>query len=387
MTMIKGFYRFFLLSLFLLNGAFSFYLYAQSGSGNYCYTERTDLRRYDNGKYIGLKSREVRSFITRKKSNTDETFYDGNFYVWQETRRNKVNVRGKINEAIPSSFFIDKKGSMSMVEDRGFPSFRSFPSFAESESSWTAESVRAVDPKENGIITRIPFLAQYTYVKDEKYMGQDAAVLKAKWATRYGENNLDENGDPDLVRAEGSHNATICISKKTGAALLVRDQVDETYYYRDGSKIAFKGSIVLFTEYPPAVDHKAVGKAVKKAGIPVEQTDAGLRLRIADLNFVADSAELLPGQEELLEKIAGVLKEAKDSSFLVEGHTADTNEPVSEMKLSKERAFAVAKKLSLYGIPEEKFICKGYGAARPLADNSTKEGMAANRRVEITILE
>ena len=362
-------------------------LYAQTG--NYCYTERTDLLRYDNGKYTGLRSREVRSFITKKNSSAKETFYDGNFYVWQETRRNRQSVQGKINEAIPASFILTSEGQMQMLEDKGFPSFRSFPALAAGEKSWTAEAVRVVDPKEKGVFTHIPFLALYTLVKEEKYKGQDCLLLKADWATRYGGDNIDVEGDPDLVRAEGSHKATMYINKKTGAALVVRDEVDETYFYKDGSSVAFKGSISLFTDYAPAVDHKAVIKEAKKTNvqIPIEQTDSGLRLTISNLNFVPDSAELLPGQEEVLKNIASVLLQAKSSSFLVAGHTADTNEPISEMQLSKERAFAVAKMLAQYGIPEEKFICKGYGATRPLADNSTKEGMAKNRRVEITILE
>ena len=56
-----------------------------NGSGNYILVERTDLRRYDNGRYIGLMSREVRSFITAMDKpetvfsdvNPLDKFYDG----------------------------------------------------------------------------------------------------------------------------------------------------------------------------------------------------------------------------------------------------------------------------------------------------------------------
>ena len=58
------------------------------------------------------------------------------------------------------------------------------------------------------------------------------------------------------------------------------------------------------------------------------------------------------------------------------------------MKLSIERARVIAEMLVALGVrkPEE-IIIVGYGAERPIADNSTPEGMARNRRVEITILE
>ena len=52
-----------------------------SGGRNYSLVERTDLRRYDNNKYIGLVSREVRSFIVN-----DGNLYDGSFYIDEGTK-------------------------------------------------------------------------------------------------------------------------------------------------------------------------------------------------------------------------------------------------------------------------------------------------------------
>ena len=106
-----------------------------------------------------------------------------------------------------------------------------------------------------------------------------------------------------------------------------------------------------------------------------------------NLQFKADSAELLPGEKERLDQIASILREVPESQFLVEGHTASTGNETGEIKLSGERAHAIAKELSLRGIPAEKFICKGSGSHKPVSDNSTPEGKALNRRVEITILE
>ena len=119
----------------------------------------------------------------------------------------------------------------------------------------------------------------------------------------------------------------------------------------------------------------------------VDETPAGLRLTIKNLQFKPDSAQLLPGEEERLDQIAQVLKQAREQMFLVEGHTASVGFASGEMKLSKERAHAIAEALVQRGIPAQKFICKGSGGTKPIADNSTPEGKALNRRVEITILE
>lgn len=449
-----------------------------NGGRNYTLVERTDLRRYENNRYVGLLSREIRSFI----SNYGD-LYEGSFYVSQDTVRASLSVADQIHDSIPSKFRISDDGKLTMIEDYGYPTFRSFPAFSANRikhgDSWQAKAERAVDPLNKGIVTKIPMYVQYTYTGDENVRGEDVYVLTAKWATRYGQNiYMDFGGDKELKQAMGSHNATMYVSKVTGNAIVVRDSVDETFVYNDGKAVTFKGTISLFTEYPPAVDRSKVIRALQrvaaidgdeakllaqvatktdgaqsKAGskyadvakissgsqssrdaqstaysqsksgsqksasskpsaesiskavaavskslsdqaiaaaskpIKVENTTAGIRLTIQNLQFKPDSAELVSGESSRLDQIASVLREVPESQFLVEGHTAATGNETGEMRLSALRAHKIAKELSKRGIPQEKFICKGSGAHKPVADNSTPAGKAVNRRVEITILE
>ncbi|MBO4547456.1 MAG: OmpA family protein [Treponema sp.] len=418
--------------------------FVYSGSQNYSLVERTDLRRYDNGKYVGLMSREARSFIV-----CDGGVYDGDFFVHQDTVHNQKIVVNGIHDSIRSVFKIAADGTLTMIQDNGYPSFRSFPAFPKEKikqgESWKANAVRAVDPLGKGVATRIPIIVEYTYLRDEIFNGQEVYVLAARWASRYGYSYADPNGDQDLLCANGSNNATMYIRKTDCAALVVRDSVDELYEYSDGNKIAFKGTISLFTEYPPAVDTtrlfpainrvavadtgsggtvaspgtgagssgkpktsgdagqearpmneskwlekvRVVGSSNKpgESSVKIEKTAGGIRLTIQNLHFKPDSAELLPSEAALLDKIASILKETGSNKLLVNGHTASVGNPSGEMALSIERARAVASQLSKRGIDADKFICRGSGSSQPVADNSTKEGMAQNRRVEITILE
>lgn len=449
-----------------------------NGGRNYTLVERTDLRRYENNRYVGLLSREIRSFI----SNYGD-LYEGSFYVSQDTVRASLSVADQIHDSIPSKFRISDDGNLTMIEDYGYPTFRSFPAFSANRikhgDSWQAKAERAVDPLNKGIVTKIPMYVQYTYTGDENVRGEDVYVLTAKWATRYGQNiYMDFGGDKELKQATGSHNATMYVSKVTGNAIVVRDSVDETFVYNDGKAVTFKGTISLFTEYPPAVDRSKIIRALQrvaaidgdeakllaqvatktdgaqsKAGskyadvakissgsqssrdaqstaysqsksgsqksasskpsaesiskavaavskslsdqaiaaaskpIKVENTTAGIRLTIQNLQFKPDSAELVSGESSRLDQIASVLREVPESQFLVEGHTAATGNETGEMRLSALRAHKIAKELSKRGIPQEKFICRGSGAHKPVADNSTPAGKAVNRRVEITILE
>lgn len=491
--------------LFFQNAFCQNVLLKYNGSGSYVYIERTDVRRYDNGKYTGLVSREIRSFIAPTSvpsgGKISDRYYDGSFFIDEATKRNSREVNLGINGAVPSSFKISSDGELTMIVDNGYPSFRSFPAFTNQRISigdkWQAKAERVVDPLNKGVFTKLPILVEYTYLKDELFHGEEVYVFSAQWATRYGISYWDFSGDKDLKSAQGSHKATMYVSKKSGNALVVRDMVDETFIYNDGNSYSFKGSISMFTEYPPAYDksklipalqrvasvsekevkeilekpvnesgwvesEKKSGdstwkndfesgadsgknnsssseKKIAKAGnqtsgtktngidstgsgktknqpqkkknsadeiqskisagknsssnsksekkVIVENTAAGIRLTMQNLNFKPDSAELLPGENERLDQIAQVLKEVPNQMFLVEGHTASVGYEKGEMKLSVERADSVADALIQRGIPREKFICKGSGGTKPIADNSTPEGKAKNRRVEITILE
>jgi len=371
-----------------------------NGNRNYVFTERTDLRRYDNGRYVGLVSREVSSFINPVKKQ-GYYLYTGDFFVMQKTQRAQTQVTAGLNDSIESAFSISDEGEFEMLDDNGFPTFRSFPSFLSQEinpgDSWKAASERVVDPLEKGVFTKVPMLVQYTYTGDINYHGEECYELNAQWATRYGNTfgviYFDYEGDQELQKASGSHVAKIYVSKQTGNALLVSDSVNESFVYKNGKEVTFKGTISLFTEYPPTVNAEKLEPVIasiknEDKSINFEKTDLGTRLSIHDLQFKPDSPELLPGEMVRMERIANLLRQVPEKTrFLVEGHTARVGEEASEYELSLERAHTIAKALISKGIASERIICKGYGGKIPVADNETPEGRAQNRRVEITILE
>ncbi len=95
----------FISSFFILQVIFGQNRITYNGSGNYTLKERSDLRRYDNGKYIGLMSREVTSFITPTGYKNGYT-YEGSFFVMEATKRASESVGHGIKDSIPSSFKI-----------------------------------------------------------------------------------------------------------------------------------------------------------------------------------------------------------------------------------------------------------------------------------------
>lgn len=250
-----------------------------SGKGGYSLVERTNLRRYMNGKYVGLTSREVRSFVSpsepplmrfKAKGSVYENdqWYDGSFYVMEETLRNSQVAGAGIHEAVQSVFHISKNGQLTMYKDNGYPSFRSFPAYtAEKVSfgeSWKAVAERSVDPLNKGVFTKIPMQVLYTFSGAETYKGQAVYRIKAIWQTYYDAQNRDFGGDSSLQKARGGHKADIIVLQETGEPILTIDNVDETFFWIDGTQVNFKGTITLFTEFPPAFDSQRIMAALNR---------------------------------------------------------------------------------------------------------------------------
>ena len=250
-----------------------------SGKGGYSLVERTNLRRYVNGKYVGLTSREVRSFVSpsepplmrfKAKGSVYENdqWYDGSFYVMEETLRNSQAAGAGIHEAVQSVFHISKNGQLTMYKDNGYPSFRSFPAYTADKGnvgeSWKAVAERSVDPLNKGVFTKIPMQVLYTFSGAETYKGQAVYRIKAIWQTYYDAQNRDFGGDSSLQKARGGHKADIIVLQETGEPILTIDNVDETFFWIDGTQVNFKGTITLFTEFPPAFDSQRIMAALNR---------------------------------------------------------------------------------------------------------------------------
>jgi chemotaxis protein MotB len=110
------------------------------------------------------------------------------------------------------------------------------------------------------------------------------------------------------------------------------------------------------------------------------------------LLFTVGSYDITDKAKGVLGKVATVLKNQPDLEFMVEGHTDNIafngSGPISDnWDLSVKRATTVVRLLQKqYGLDPAKMVAAGRGEFAPIADNSTKEGRAANRRTRIVVL-
>ncbi|MDR2375578.1 MAG: OmpA family protein [Treponema sp.] len=474
-------------------------LLSTGSTGPYTIVERSDWSRYDNGKYLGHVYHEVRASIRPEEQfvsygfdrsspdegrNTGESpgkepesfAYRGNFFVLEETLRDMQASARPVDDIIPVTFRVYRNGDMVVEEDRGFPSLRGFPAFPSEAvkpgSRWTAQGQRALDPKNTGNPVIVPFIAEYEYRGPELYRGIAVHRVSARYAMRYRTRGLGGN----FSSLQGTHSVDILVQDTNGLPLLIRDNLDETFSWPDGSTLRLRGFTLIFSEgtvpinretviasmgnslriastetgtsatvpppstapaspavsalpaspppsaspaspavsAPPASPPPSASPASPAApsaegttrnggetiperttelveaapGLDLVSVPEGVRLIVRDIRFIADSDEFLPEERPRLDIIAQALKEAApQQNFLVEGHTASIGRPSGEMELSISRARRMVEELARRGIAEDRFIYKGWGGTKALGDNSTEQGRALNRRVEITILD
>ncbi|MET3598627.1 OmpA family protein [Martelella mangrovi] len=105
----------------------------------------------------------------------------------------------------------------------------------------------------------------------------------------------------------------------------------------------------------------------------------------SSITFATDSAEVVPEFAPSLAVIAGLLQKYNATDIDVNGYTDSTGSDAYNLKLSQQRANAVAGALIQRGVSPQRIMPVGYGKADPVATNDTADGRAQNRRVEIRI--
>jgi outer membrane protein OmpA-like peptidoglycan-associated protein len=119
----------------------------------------------------------------------------------------------------------------------------------------------------------------------------------------------------------------------------------------------------------------------------VKQDERGTVITVSgSVLFQSGQSDLLPGAETRLEQVADALtKRDPDSPIVVEGYTDSQGSKRFNERLSKERAESVRSFLVSKGVAPDRIRAEGLGATNPVADNSSPEGRANNRRVEIVV--
>ncbi len=124
-------------------------------------------------------------------------------------------------------------------------------------------------------------------------------------------------------------------------------------------------------------------------GAVVDRVDDGIVVTFDENSGVYfDTAKynINSASQQTLNKLVAVFKEYPDTNILVVGHTDSVGSEENNMILSKNRAYAVTNYLTNQGLSSGRFTTNWFGESQPTNDNSTAEGRAKNRRVNVAIL-
>jgi len=121
--------------------------------------------------------------------------------------------------------------------------------------------------------------------------------------------------------------------------------------------------------------------------IVIDFTPERRSVELRGVTFESGRSRLLSESFVILDEVARVLLENPDWRIEVAGYTDNTGSVATNRRLSLERATAVRSYLVLRGVPAERLVARGYGPSDPVASNTTAEGRARNRRVELRQLD
>lgn len=118
-----------------------------------------------------------------------------------------------------------------------------------------------------------------------------------------------------------------------------------------------------------------------------EELKPGMVMRLVNIYFGYDSAELMPESEEGLSMLVDFLVKHPEIKVELAGHTDNVGSDSYNLRLSESRAEVVLQALVSRGIPAERLTSKGYGASKPVCPNDSDAHRAMNRRTEMIIIE
>ena len=104
------------------------------------------------------------------------------------------------------------------------------------------------------------------------------------------------------------------------------------------------------------------------------------------IEFASGSTKIKVASYKILDRMAETAINCGTLRFRVTGHTDGTSREAGIDGLSQDRAEAVAVYMTNKGVARERLVTVGAGSSQPIGDNSTLEGQARNRRIEISVL-
>jgi outer membrane protein OmpA-like peptidoglycan-associated protein len=154
---------------------------------------------------------------------------------------------------------------------------------------------------------------------------------------------------------------------------------------KDDLLLTVKKENYAFTSKVISVKDASFSNQPKAVSMEVKEANAGSSFVINNIYYNTNSADLKKESFIVLEAFADYLKENSSVNIEIQGHTDNVGSASANEALSANRAYTVKAFLEEKGIEGKRITAKGFGQTKPIAENTTEEGKAKNRRTEFLI--
>jgi outer membrane protein OmpA-like peptidoglycan-associated protein len=191
--------------------------------------------------------------------------------------------------------------------------------------------------------------------------------------------------DPAVIHERSRH----LVYARPDEPTMAQQIAEQVAIYEAERRLSVQDRRIL--EYSREMDRMEAGQAGSAEAGPApatySQTTAGGDVYFVpgDVGFRTDEWVLRPEAARQLDRLAATLAATPDRLVVVEGHTDSRGSVAHNLDLSRRRAETVRSYLISQGCAAGNLMASGIGDERPVGDNRTREGRAANRRVEIVV--
>jgi outer membrane protein OmpA-like peptidoglycan-associated protein/tetratricopeptide (TPR) repeat protein len=141
----------------------------------------------------------------------------------------------------------------------------------------------------------------------------------------------------------------------------------------------------LFYSDNYSLKNKAPDSTYEK-NIPLQPIEVNASIVLKNIFFDVNKYDLKPESQVELDKVVQLMQDNPAVKIQIEGHTDNVGNAADNLKLSENRAKAVVNYLAGKNISVTRLTAKGFGATKPIAENTTEEGRAQNRRTELKVV-
>jgi len=188
--------------------------------------------------------------------------------------------------------------------------------------------------------------------------------------------------------------AEINVTNETKSSIVTQQSHDGDGIFRvqleAGSDFTVVGKKASYISNIEKISTKGLNRSATlyvKLELGIEEAKVGQSIQLNNIYFEVGKANLNTAVSSDLDKLIRFLKDNSAARLEIQGHTDNAGSLNLNNKLSQSRANSVVDYLTKNGIDRSQLIAKGYGPSLPVADNSTVEGRAKNRRVVMKVLQ